>query len=150
MSVLNFCENQFARIFDGNEEIKIATHSCDGGEIAHLRVKIFSMGVNPSGKIKLKIYPYGNSSAPMFSSNEISLSEIEPNFYGLIRFDFARNNLPAGNFDIYCEISEYSRNGDTSYLSLVYDFPNKVYQNSGTHFDQCPIAIEDFYYRWAF
>lgn len=148
MSVLNFPENQFIRIFGESEYLKIATHNISG-ELAHMRMKIFKKG-SPTGKIRIKILPTGNiylpynNSEPMAVSEWVELSSIDSDFYGLIRFDFQRNNVSNSLSELWVELVDYTRDGIDNYFAMVFDFPNCVYDNGGTYFNQHPIAIEDF------
>lgn len=145
MSVFNFPENQFVRIFNENEKVKISTISINSCEIGNVRMKVFLKGNRSSEKLKLIFCPKGITTS-LFESDEVNLSSIAPNFYGLVRFDFQRNNIAQGEYDIYAEVLSYSRNGNTDYVSLVYDFPVAIYDNSEQNFDGHPIALEVFKY----
>lgn len=147
MSFLNFSEYLFVRISNESETVKIATHEIvTGGELGNMRVMVYLKG-SVSGNIQLKIYPKDNASVPICSSNIVDISTIGSDFLGFVRFDFQRENFPNGaQFDIFADVTSYTRSGEVSYLSLVFDFPCPVYDNSEASFIDHPIAIEDFFY----
>lgn len=131
MSIKNFSENLFARISGESETVKIATHEIlTGGEIGNMRMMIYKQG-NPGGTIKIVCYHRGNVANPVCQSNTVSFSGITENFLGFLRFDFNRENIYQNSvLDIYAVISGYSRNGDTDYFSMIFDFPSPIYDNS--------------------
>lgn len=142
MSFLNFSENQFALIWNLSESLNISSLEITNKiELEHIRAKIFKKG-SPSGKIKLQIFTTrGNL---ICESSEVNFSDILSNFIGFIRFDFQRNNLQIGNYIVKASISDYTRDGESNFFSMLYDFPVKIYPNSKKHFDEHSIAIEIF------
>jgi len=111
-----------------------------------MRIMVYNQGAN-SGTIKLIGYPAGNDDLPICESNTINLSDITENFLGFVRFDFNRENIHKDYvLDIHAVISGYTRNGEVSYFSMIFDYPNPIYDNLGTSFINHPIAIEEFFY----
>lgn len=151
MAIKNFPENQFIRIFGENEKLMISKQVLSSCELSNMRVKIYSKGLN-HGKARLIIYPQDNIyvpdnlAQPAAISNWLDLYLIESNFYGLVKFDFNRENISSGNFEIYFELTDYTRNSYDDYFSLVFDFPLPVYGSRKDYFNQAPIAIEVFSY----
>ncbi len=151
MAIKNFPENQFIRIFGENEKLMISKQVLSSCELSNMRVKIYSKGLN-QGKVRLIVYPQDNIyvpdnlAQPVAMSNWLDLSLIESDFYGLVKFDFNRENISSGNFEIYFELTDYTRNSYDDYFSLVFDFPLPVYGSRKDYFNQAPIAIEVFSY----
>lgn len=151
MAIKNFPENQFIRIFGENEKLMISKQVLSSCELSNMRVKIYSKGLN-QGKARLIVYPQDNIyvpdnlAQPVATSNWLDISLIESNFYGLVKFDFKRENISSGNFEIYFELTDYARNSYDDYFSLVFDFPLPVYGSRKDYFNQAPIAIEVFSY----
>ena len=145
MAIINFPENQFALILDSSTEFHVASHTLsESGELRNIRAKIFNKGDNSASRIRLNVYPE-NSNNKLFSSEWVNISDIEQNFYGFIRFDFQKNNIQKNyKIKIFAEIENYSTDLETNYFAFIYDFPIPVYDNLETHFNDHPIALEDF------
>lgn len=143
MSLLNFSNNLFSIIWNTSEELPISNiEITDNLELEHIRVKCYKRN-SPGGAVTLRLY--NSSGAIVCESNTIQLSEITSNFLGLIRFDFQRNNIQAGNYILKAEISgPYLRFSYGLFFSMIYDFPVKIYSNTKKHFDEHSIAIEVF------
>lgn len=149
MAIKNFPENQFIRIFGESERLMISKQVLTAGELSNMRVKIFSKGEN-SGQARLIVYPQDNIyvpenlAQPVAISSWVDLQEIDKDFYGLIRFDFQRNNISSANYEVYFELINYTREEYENYFSLVFDFPIPIYGERTNYFNQAPIAIEVF------
>lgn len=149
MAIKNFPENQFVRIFGESERLMISKQVLTAGELSNMRVKIFSKGEN-SGQARLIVYPQDNIyipenlAQPVAISSWVDLQEIDKDFYGLIRFDFQRNNISSANYEVYFELINYTREEYENYFSLVFDFPIPIYGERTNYFNQAPIAIEVF------
>lgn len=145
MSIYNFSRDQYVRIFGEDEVVKISTHGLPSCELGNMRVRVYSKGTNTGAKIKLIIFPKDNTSTSVATSDEVLITDLGTNFLGFVRFDFSKENISIGEYDIYAKISSYTRNGDVDFFSLLYDFPIQIYSD-GTDFLLTPIAIEDFIY----
>lgn len=149
MAIKNFPENQFIRIFGESERLMISKQVLTAGELSNMRVKIYSKGEN-SGQVRLIVYPQDNIyvpenlAQPVAISSWVDLQEIDKDFYGLIRFDFQRNNISSANYEVYFELINYTREEYDNYFSLVFDFPIPIYGERTNYFNQAPIAIEVF------
>lgn len=147
MSILNFSEYLYVRVFNADESVKISTMNFEKCELAHIRMKVFLMGTLASGSIKLVVYPKNNTSTRICESSIVNLVDVGANFLGFIRFDFQKTNMTQGEYDVYAVLSGYTRGFDLKYFSLVYDFPIPVYDNGGVYFNNHPIALEAFGYQ---
>lgn len=143
MSFLNFSENLFALIWNTSETLVISKLEITEKLILeHIRVRTY-IKCAVTGSVKLEVYKYG-STTKLFESNLVNIQDIGADFLGNVRFDFGSNNMALGIYEVKASVSGYTRNADTSYFSLLYDFPVKIYPNVNTHFDEHSIAIEVF------
>jgi hypothetical protein len=145
MSFKKFPSTQFVKVLDADESFKMAKYATSArGEIGSIRVKIYKRG-NCSGSIVLILAKSQDNSSILATSTGVSISEIAPNSIGWVRFDFAKQNIALESLDVFAVVSAYTRDS-SNYLSLVYDFPLHVYNNSEISPDDNPISTEVYTY----
>lgn len=153
MAFTDFSEDQYVRTFNSTGDIRLgAFSSASNLELKHIRLSAYLNGVSNLGgseRIRIKIYGESSYASPLYTSDWSSISSItnlgSTNWIGWIRIDF--NNEPINkNLTYYAaaEIGNYTRNGDTFYVGLNYDFPFSIYDNSQDFFYDHPVSMSIF------
>lgn len=157
MAFQQFSEVQYVKVFDTDEEIK-----CGGFQVANnteleaIRLGIFVEGtLSGSEQIRCNIYSNAGASKLLFRSAWSDLSDLEysngstvtGDFIGVVRANFSRQNLNK-NITYYAtmELNNYTRNGDTFYISGVFDYPFPRYSSGSSHYG-VNLVMEIFEYR---
>lgn len=159
MSIYNFSEDKYIKTFDADEEVRLGSFSLASGKSGPLgSIQVFMYiqdftALSGNETLTMKIYTSTNYSNVYITSDTALLSEItfntsdptKENFLGYLRFDFNEEWLNE-NFTYYptVTVSNYTPNGDNFYIGLAYDFPDPIYDNSGTYFYNHPIAMQIF------
>lgn len=123
-----FPSDQYLKIIEDTVE-KIATiNSPIHFRITEIVANIYKHGAL-SGLEQMRINFYGDNDygVPLFTSEWVSLSDaVGANVYwiGNIRFDFISNHIKSGlDYFIGFETTNYTRDGDTSFISISIDYP---------------------------
>lgn len=154
MSVLEFSDLRAYKLFDNDEEIRMGSFKVQKAiQLKHTRLGIYIQGMaNLAGteQITQKIYTDIGATKLQYTSNVADLANIvwdgtKQGFLGYIRIDWDNFNLNV-NYDYYfaSQISGYTRNGDTFFVSLNWDYPDSIYDNGGSNWPQHPIAQQVF------
>lgn len=111
-------------------------------ELLYVPLRILKVGT-PGGSETMTLKVFGSSDltgTPVATSSAYTLASIDgltTNWIGDIRFDFARENLTAGiPYYLAMTTTNYTRNGDTYYLSAVLEWPfafNTTVNGPGAH-----------------
>lgn len=136
MAFLNFPETLYVKTIDTSEIIRLGSLSPNEIlELAHIRVFLYIAGtMNGTEQIRLNICSDSDCTKTIFSSSWSALTglPVGGNFLGWVRTDFAREGLnPNITYHIGLELTGYTRNADTFYISGVFDFPAPVYIATG-------------------
>lgn len=159
MSILQFSDEKYAKTFDDDEEIRLGSFSTNNsGWLGNIRTNIYINEVfNLVGNetLQMKVYSDPNLNTVWATSKEFKLSEIaidssdlsKTGFLGYVRFDFNQEHINS-QYTYYptVQISNYSRVGDF-FVSMLYDFPDPVYDNGEANFFDHPIAMQIFTLR---
>jgi len=136
MAFLNFPETLYVKTIDTSEEIRLGSlKTAENLELAHIRVFLYVAGTM-SGAEQIRIHLCSDAACTkkLITSSWSNLSglPVNGNFLGWVRTDFSRQGLnPNITYYTSLEINNYTRNGDTYYLSGVFDFPAPVYIQGG-------------------
>jgi hypothetical protein len=147
MSIYDFAKQQYFKTFNTGEINTMGAFKVsENGELKYIRSLFYIHGVlTGTEKIRLKICTDSNYSNVLYTSGWSTL--LQSNYYGWIRFDFARENLnKTCTYYVYAEIADYTRNADSFYICQAYDYPWPVYDNSEGSFYNHPLAMQIFCY----
>ena len=154
MSFQKFANTLYVKTFDTAEICRMGTFVLASNmELKYLRVLFLMYGVAGRGgseRIRIKIYSDVEHTSVLYTSewSDITLANISGlagshSWLGWIRTTFARENLNKNiSYYVSCEIENYTRNGDTFYCGLSYDFPHPIYDNSQNSFRYHPLALQ--------
>ena len=157
MSFTDFAETQYIKSIDTSEtprmgSFKVAT----SGELKYMRVKLYVNGtLGGSEQIRLNICGDAACTSALITSDWSDISDIVDedgvattgNWLGWVRIDFSRENINKNiTYYVSAEFNNYTRNAETFWLGLSYDFPYSIYDNSESLFYNHPLAMEIFTY----
>ena len=153
MSVEQFPRDQFHKVFNTGEIIKcgsfLPNNDC---ELKYL-MNYFYIGGAIAGTEKFRtiIYSDSNYTSALYTSAWSLFSDIPGrgnNWQGWVRSDFSRQHLKAAReYFLGIEISGYTRNAFTFFISAKFDFDNAVYPKGSTQFKDYPIATRFYFYE---
>lgn len=159
MAFRHFSEYQYIKVMDTSELIKLGGFKLSSSnEISAIRVLTFINGtLGGSEQLRINIYSDVGHSKKIFHSNWTSLNGtisdengtiITGNWFGLLRFDFNRENINKNIF-YYASVESqsYNRNGDTFYLGFAHDYPYSRYSQGANAAYEANIAFEIFGYE---
>lgn len=131
MGVLQFPEEQYARVINTGEEVYLGkyVHSASN-EVVSIHATILKYGSQAGNEqLKLNIYTTSLLETVLHSSSWSSISDIDnltaSSWYGRLRFDFPQDSYLENNKEYYITISSnsYTRINDTFYLAVILDWP---------------------------
>lgn len=158
MSIKDFSEDKYIKTFDNDEEIRMGAFMLaenKSGPLRFIRTLLYIQdyaSLAGNEQLTMKLYTsieyenvYATSSVSRIADISITSDVSKPNWIGYLLFTFDRENLNA-KFNYYptITISNYTRNADSFYLGVGYDYPDPIYDNSGTFFYNHPIAMQIF------
>lgn len=157
MGFLDFAETQYIKTIDTGEQPRMGTFKVtQNSELKYMRVKPYIQGtLVGTEKIRLKIYSDTTFTSLLYTSSWSNLYEVVDengdvatgDWLGIIRIDFNRENLNKNiTYYVVAELTGYTRNADTFYIGLSYDFPFPIYDNGQSLYYNHPIAFEIFTY----
>lgn len=122
-----------ANVLDTSEEKHLGGYTITDKdlELAHIRVKLFVTGT-PGGseQLRLNVYSRSDLDALVAQSNWIDVADfytVTTQFLSLVRFDFNREFFEVGDtLHLALESNNYTRNGDSFYISFISDWPDPV------------------------
>jgi len=153
MSFLNFANELYVKTFDSTEAPRMGSFSlATSGELQYIRTVLFINGVSSLGgseQVRIKLYGDSDHANLLYTSAWSSISDItdigSTNWIGYFRLDFSKENLNANiTYYVSIETQNYTRNADTFYLGVPYDFPFPIYDNSQDLFVDHPLAMQIF------
>lgn len=128
MSFLQFPDTQVIKTLDTSEIVSLGAFTpARNTELKHARAQIYKHGTLAGNEqVRLNVYSRADLDGLLFSSDWADLADIDttvPDYWlGLIRFDFARQSLDSNSaYTFAVATNNYTRNGDTFYLSFCYD-----------------------------
>jgi hypothetical protein len=130
-----------------NEEVKMGSFkTADNGEVRHIAVLFLMRGSYTTEKVRTKIYSdssYASGSLLYTSSWVDIINAATSNYFFWLRTDFALQNISKQlTYYLSCEINNYTRNGYTKFVSLVYDCPVGIYGTDTSRFQNNPLAFK--------
>lgn len=159
MSILQFAEYQMIKTIDTSETVEIGQFKpLKHGELKWTRLLIYKHG-SIGGSESLTCHwhtsselgtSYATSSAVLLSTVENSSNlNTSGDWFAWIRFVFNRENL-SKNISYYLSLqaSNYTRNGDTYYIGMPFDYPYPHHTVSlGRTYTDYPLAFQVFTYQ---
>jgi hypothetical protein len=155
MSVKNFSELQEVGILDTDDSLVLGGYSIDTEiELRHVSVLLYKAGAlagTERVRIRMTSDPQGirtlhtSDWANLSDSNNINDGD---HWLGWIRTDFNRPGI-AKDVTRYLvlDVSNYTRNDDTFFLSVVRDYPFPIYSSAATSFESATYAVTIFGYE---
>ena len=158
MAFLPFPSVQTIKTIDTAETITLGTiQVTDNQELRHIRPLLYKRGAHAGLEtLQMRIHSTSDVTAVYASSNVINLADIitsgnfgTSDFLSRVRFDFERPNLNKNfAYTVSLVTTNYTRNADTYYLGLSYDFPNAIYTVAGTPgVTDHPLAMQVFGFK---
>lgn len=156
MAFKDFSEDQYSRIVQANENVRMGTFKVnESGQLVYLRTMLTLYNVsglsgNETAKMHLYLDDYYQSLVA--TSETINISDIDYNpamhsWIGFVRFTFNLQNINK-NLTYYPSI-EFANNtsSPTHFISVSFDYPAPVYDNGSTRFYQQALAHQIFLKR---
>jgi hypothetical protein len=154
MSIGDIPVVQWHRVLDDNETLRVGSfYTSEHEELKYIRHYLYINGaIAGTEKIKTHIYADENYLSKIYSSDWSDLSDIEAlgdYWQGFVRVDFAREHLfTAREYWVGLEISGYTRDAFTFFISIKNDYDNAIYPISGKdQIAEYPWSMEIFTYR---
>jgi hypothetical protein len=158
MAFKDFSEKMYFKVFDTSETINIGSFdTTQNGELGHLRALVYVKGtLVGSEQIRFTVYPAESSTSAMYTSDWMDISgivdengnSVTGNWVGLLKIDFNREHIDSDiEYFLKAELNNYTRDNNTYYIALGFDFPLYVYDNSENYFYDHPLKHEIFLYR---
>lgn len=154
MGFTQFPATQYFSIFETNDVVKLGSFRLnESGFLKSAYIRIYINGVTQLGgseRIRLKVYSDASHTKLMATGEWRNISSITnlgtTNWLGkiLLSFDTAFNMNKNTAYYLEVDSDNYTRNGDTFYMGLSYDFPIAVYDNAEDRFQDRPISTELF------
>lgn len=155
MAYKDFSETIYIKTVDTSENVKVGGLKLDtSGELGHIRVLMYIAGILAgSEQIRINICSDAACTKTIYTSDWSDIADITDengatttgNWLGWIRTDFNKENLNSAiTYYAQVELQNYTRNADTFYIGLAYDFPLPIYDNSEDFFLDHPIAMQIF------
>lgn len=137
MSLKQFPEDFYILIKESTDLSLGSVVSGNNLELAHIRIQLFKHGtIAANTRMRLSIKSNEGASSAIAVSDWANTSDItfftSGDWLGRVRFDFARQNISEDTtYYVYLETENYTRNADTDYLGVAYDWPLKVNNGNG-------------------
>lgn len=154
MGVKNFSEVLQVKTMNTAETLHIGGLSpTSSHEIGHARIWLFKHGTSGGNeRIRVKITSDAAGQRVLDISSWSTLSDIsgfdDGDWLGWVKVDFNRiTRRPNVVYHFHLEIDNYTRNGETYYLSVVRDYPASIYVAGATNFYQAQWGIQIFGYK---
>ena len=156
MAYGQFNENLYLFAFDTDTTNHLGSFkTARNEELAHIRVNLCvynQAGLGGSERIRTIVYGDPKYSNALYTSDWADIADIDGltddhSWIGWVRTDFNRKNINKGiTYYLSCQFDNYTRNGDTFYMGLFYDYPYPVYDaGEDLFFDNC-LAFQIFGY----
>lgn len=150
MAYLQFPDTLLMKTFDTAERVELGTfQTTDNQELRHIRVNLFQSGT-PGGfeELTLNLHTSSDFTGTYASSDTVLMSDVTDNL-SWVRFDFGRININK-NLTYFSTMTtaNYTRNGDTFFIALAYDFPVPIYSaGANTNFTDHMLASQIFGFK---
>lgn len=152
MAFLQFPDTHLIKTIDTAETIEIGKFKMvDHQEFRYVRVLLYQNGT-PGGteNMQMRLHTGDDLTAVYATSNTVQLSAVTDNL-SLVRFDFERPNINKNlTYTVSMVVNNYTRNADTYYLGVSYDFPNSTYSTitaSEDNYTSHPLKMELFGFK---
>lgn len=135
MAYKQFFEGKQVLAFDSNETNELGQFQPrNNGELGHIMCDLFVHGT-PGGTERMRVHiaSVDDVDNPYASSDWVDVADFDDSdgsndWLGWVRFDFNRENIDNDlTYYIWLEADNYTRNGDTFYLGVCWDFPSPTY-----------------------
>jgi len=160
MAYGQFPETLLVKSIDTSETVELGQFQpTANGEIAHIRAHMFKHGtIGGSESVTISIHTSSDLTTAYATSDAVTFATIQNSsnlnttgdWIGWFRFDFNRENLNKNQtYYVSCTLTNYTRNSDTYYAGLVYDFPYPTYDpaSSITNYTLAPLGMKWFAYQ---
>lgn len=128
----------YFRVLENDEVVSLASVSLPASiELYSVRLLLYKHGTaGGSERFRLLIYRDSARTDLAYTSEYLNLTDIDglgAKWFGWVSFLFDREHVPASTtFYPSLEAENYTRNGDTYYLSFSLDWPNPQYGTDNT------------------
>jgi hypothetical protein len=132
MAFQDFPETLYFKTVDTSEKVNLMNFTPGSdNQLKHGRVMLYIAGAVTTEQVRLNVNPSETNGNPIFSSDWSDLSDITTHtgtdWIGWLRFDFSEKHLDSDvTYTMQLETNNYTRNGDTTYLAVAYDWPYPV------------------------
>jgi hypothetical protein len=150
MAFLQFPSVLLIKTFDTAEIVNLGSFKLsESGELEHIQSWVYIKGT-PAGneRIRLRVHTTSDTSRVYAQSDWVAASDLGANFLGWVRFDFSLQNMNKNFFYwISAETQNYTRNADTLYFGITYDYPFPTYTtgvSDPSNYTDYPLATKIF------
>lgn len=130
MGWLQFPSVMHFKTIDTSEKVDVASFTlATDNQIKYGRIMLYINGISvTTEQIRLNVNPSETNANPIFSSDWADLADITThtgdNWIGWVRLDFNEEHLDSDvTYTIQLETNNYTRNADTAYLGISFDWP---------------------------
>lgn len=141
MAYGQFAKIKVVNVFDSDEDILLGSFKpAHNSELKHIRSEILIHGnLSSSERFRIKIGLTDDSTAAYATSDWVLASAFDDSsaskdWIGWVRFDFNRENINKNEtYNVWLEIDNYTRNADTFYAGVIFDYPFPTYADDSAH-----------------
>lgn len=140
MAITQFYEDLFVKTIDTSETPNCGSFTFTNDmELSNVQLMLFingTLGGSETATIKLQ----SQNNNDMYTSTTLNLASqlsseesVTGDWLGYVKFDFDREHINSSfTYNVELSFSNYTRNGDTFYISFVYDWPYTINASSPT------------------
>ena len=154
MAILQFPSILIVKKLDTSELVELGQFKAvKHGELKYIRTRFFVHGnISGNERVRLKVHLTNDFTVAYATSDWVNVSSFDTSdgshdMLSWARFDFNRqpfNKNQSYYFSI--ESGNYTRNANTFYLSITYDYPASTYTDD-LDYSQVPLSMQVFTYQ---
>ena len=132
MAFQDFPETLIFKTIDTSEKVNLANMTvARDQQLTYARMMLYIAGAVTTEQLRINVNPSETNENPIFSSSWSNLSDITTHtgtdWIGWLRFDFSEQHLDSDiAYTMQLETNNYTRNGDTTYLAVAFDWPYAI------------------------
>ena len=154
MAITQFPNILIVKKFDTSENIEIGQFKpTKHGELKYARTRFLVRGnIVGTERVRMKVHLTSDLTVAYATSTWVNVSTFDTSsgsndMLSWVRFDFNREPLNKNqSYYFSIESGNYTRNADTFYLGLTYDYPASTYTDD-LDYSKVPLSLQVFTYQ---